>query len=100
MRAIDKLAVRSKFNLVIGVVAVGLLGCAGIGLYATSDLATTALEIQAWDVERLGLWSRIESSMLLLRRHEKDYLARSAERDEYYATGQSKYLDTPRSSGS
>jgi methyl-accepting chemotaxis protein len=93
MRSLEKLPVRSKFNVLLSVVALGFVGCAAIGLYATSDLATAALEVQAWDVERLGLWGSIDTTMLQLRRHEKDFMLRAIDRDEYYRTGRSTYLD-------
>jgi methyl-accepting chemotaxis protein len=93
MRSLAKLPVRSKFNVLLGVIALGLAGCAAIGLYATSDLATAALDVQAWDVERLGLWGAIDTTMLQLRRHEKDFMLRSVEQDDFYRTGRSPYLD-------
>src|SRR5690348_12075179 len=93
MRSLEKLPVRSKFNVLLSVVAVGLIGCAGIGLYATSDLAAAALEVQAWDVERLGLWGAIDTTMLQVRRHEKDFMLRTFENDDYYRTQRNGNLD-------
>jgi methyl-accepting chemotaxis protein len=89
MRSISMLPVRSKFNLLLGIVAAGLLGCAGIGLFATADLADTALV----EVDRLGLWARVQESTLAARRSEKDYMLRSLHTPAYYTTGRSAYVD-------
>jgi methyl-accepting chemotaxis protein len=89
VRSISMLPVRSKFTLLLGVVAFGLVACAGIGLFATNNLAGTALE----EVERLGLWARVQDRLLQARRNEKDYMLRSLNDMGYYSTGRSTYVD-------
>src|SRR5262245_8609849 len=93
MKLLAKLPVRSKFNIMLGVVALGFAGAAGVGLYATNDLAATALEIQAWDVERLSLWASLDTMMLEARRDEKDFLLRAPRHAEFFQTNRSKELD-------
>jgi methyl-accepting chemotaxis protein len=93
MKILAKLPVRSKFNVMLGVVALGFAAASGVGFYATNDLAASALEIQAWDVERLGLWSALDTTMLEVRRDEKDFLLRAPRRSEFFQTNRAKELD-------
>jgi methyl-accepting chemotaxis protein len=90
----DTRTVRRKFDVLIGVAALGVIGCAAAGFYGSSDLAATALAVQAWDFERLTIWARIDEKMLMCRRHEKDFQLRSLPNPDYYRTKKSSFLDS------
>src|SRR5262245_2146578 len=93
MKTLGDLPVRVKLTAMLAATALGLLGCAAIGIFATKKLADAAREVQEWDVERLGLWSAIDAAMLQARRREKDFLLRAVRTDEFYSTGKSPFLD-------
>ena len=69
MDMISNLTIKNKFIVAGGIALVAMLGILGFNTFSTH-------QIQRLDEIRLHI-NQIESSMLMLRRHEKDFLARN-----------------------